>query len=86
MMMLRKLPAAAAAAICLSVPLNMASAHTGMAIRNDLPKQAVTIPAGYYPRAGTCRLWYPARAASQQPGLSNCDVTIPAGAMLLLGM
>lgn len=74
----------------ISLPLEFASAHQtgvsmGMAVRNDYPPTAITIPAGYYPRAGTCRLWYPNRPAQQQPAVSDCNVVIPLGAILLLG-
>ncbi len=78
-----------AALTAIALPLQSASAHQQkvvMAVRNDEPVHAnVTVPARLYPPAGTCRLWYPDRDATQQPAVSSCNVVIPAGAILILG-
>lgn len=76
----------------ISLPLHEASAQQGkgkqtmMAIRNDLNNTGgVVVPRGYYPPAGSCRLWYPDRAPSAQPASGSCSVDVPLGAVLLLG-
>lgn len=81
-----------AALTAISMPLNLAAAHPGkgahtaMAIRNDLNNSSpVVVPRGYYPPSGSCRLWYPDRAATAQPAIGTCDVDVPLGAILLLG-
>ncbi|APE44652.1 hypothetical protein BOO69_15465 [Sulfitobacter alexandrii] len=82
---------AAIAVTAVSLPLHQASAgsYSGpvkMAVRNDINNTGgVNVPRGYYPPAGSCRLWYPDRAATAQPAIGSCNVDVPLGAVLLLG-
>ncbi|MFP8967882.1 hypothetical protein ACKC9G_14985 [Pokkaliibacter sp. CJK22405] len=41
------------------------------------------IPKSAYPPPGQCRVWYPGRAESKQPGFSNCNAKVPAGAWMM---
>ncbi|OAN73385.1 hypothetical protein A8B82_02460 [Sulfitobacter sp. EhC04] len=76
-----------AALTAISMPLHAANAQqTRMVVRNDVFNTGnIVVPKGYYPPAGSCRLWYPDRTASAQPAIGSCDVVVPLGAVLLLG-
>ncbi|GLT11923.1 hypothetical protein PVW51_00090 [Sulfitobacter sp. PR48] len=78
---------ALAALTAISLPLTEANAkQTRMVVRNDpFSSSNLVVPKGYYPPAGSCRLWYPDRAKTAQPAIGSCDVVIPLGAVLLLG-
>ena len=65
----------------------MVVSQPGMAVRNDVdaPNQRIVVRVRDLPAPGFCRLWWPGQDAATQPAMSGCDVTVPRGAILLLG-
>jgi hypothetical protein len=69
-----------------------ASTTAPSAAADALPKKSGLLPeklgiaSADLPPAGRCRIWYPGRAATQQPAPGDCDELakrVPAGAWLL---
>ena len=54
----------------------------------DTSLDPVILPASELPPAGKCRIWYPNRAADEQPEPGDCDALrrqVPTGAVLVRG-
>lgn len=50
--------------------------------------QDVTVPPGYLPPPGMCRIWYPDRPPGQQPDPGDCEELrfhVPRGTALIRG-
>lgn len=50
--------------------------------------RTVTVPRGFVPPPGTCRVWHPGRAPALQPAFGPCPALehgVPSGAYLIRG-
>lgn len=59
-----------------------------MAGRQDSAQQRPSVPTGYEPPAGMCRIWINAVPASQQPAPTDCVTAVrnrPANARVIFG-